>query len=352
MFYRPFTKSLDDLTVDDVAALKDREVPEGIALEYKRQWTPDKIARAIAAMANNVGGTLVVGMETTDLMPTNLCGFMTPGDPAEMVVQVVRDYITPIPDFRPLSLQLETGEKCLVVEVEEGASPPYLLSKTGQIIMRTPTSSAPATREEVQALFAKGERGRDWAEGQLTAMHTAMTGNGEVHLLTVPSVHRGLTLNPLLFRESVLAALDERVPTPFAHSGHGRRWDLKPDRSVIYVEFPEIHSVAMSVTTSAVVHTRWRPLSQLPDSNTAEALIREGLPRHARILKEVFGYRGSVFVAFGGHLAQGVGQIDHFHPWIWRGPLDLVALSEGDLQADMRREVNRTIGSPDYEPEP
>lgn len=351
MFYKPFTKPLADLTIDDVADLKERAVPEGIALEYKRQWVPDKIARAIAALANNVGGTVVVGMETQDLIPTDLCGFATAGDPAEMVVQVVRDHIAPIPDFRPLALELESGDKCLVVEVEEGTNPPYLLTKTGQIMIRTPTSSAPATREEVQNLFAKGERGREWAAVQLDALHPVMTANNEVHLATVPSVAGGLGLNPSLFRKSTMEGLDQRVPVSFGHPGQQREWDLKPDRCVIRVEMSAIYVAELSVTTTGIVHSSWRPLSQLPDYNTAESLLREGLVRHSAILEEVFAYRGSVFVAMGGHLAQGVGQINHFHPWIRRGPVDLAVLSAANFRDELNREVARTVELPDFEPE-
>lgn len=351
MFYRPFFKPLSEVTVGDLADLLDRAVPEGISLEYKREWVPEKIARAIAAMANSVGGTVVVGMETKDLLPTRLCGFETPGDPAEMVVQLIRDHIAPVPAFRPLSLLLESGTRCLVVEVDEGTSAPYLLTKTGQIIVRTPTSSAPATREEVGLLFAKGERGRRWAELQLAQLHPVMTATGEVHLLTVPSVEGGLALNPMLFRKSVLAAIDERTPTPFAHGDHVRQWDLKPDRAFIRVEFPRIHSVEMYVSISGLVHTRWRTLSRFPETTTAESLLREGLPRHARIFEEGLAYRGAVFVAFGGHLAQGPGQIHHFHPWIRRGPVDLSTLSEEEFEAELRREMHRSVAQGEFEPE-
>lgn len=351
MFYRPFSKPLSEVTVSDVAELLPRAVPEGISLEYKRQWVPDKVAKAIAAMANNVGGTVVVGIETSDLLPTNLCGFETAGDPAEMVVQLIRDHIAPVPAFRPLSLSLDGGAKCLVVEVDEGTSPPYLLTKTGQIVIRTPTSSAPATREEVRLLFAKGERGRRWAETQLAQLHPVMTASREVHLLVLPSVDGGLALNPVLFRKSVVAAINERTPTPFAHRDHDRQWDLKPDRAVVLVEFPRIHTVETYVSTAGLVHTRWRTLSQFPDSTTAESLLREGVPSHARILEEVFGYRGAVFVAFGGHVAQGPGQIHHFHPWVRRGPVDLSNLFEEPFIAELRREVHRSVGRPEYEPE-
>jgi hypothetical protein len=342
---------IGDLTRSDLDELISRSVPEGICLEYKREWVPDKIARAVTAMANNVGGTVIVGMETEDLLPTHLCGFSTRGDPAEMVVQVIRDHVAPVPPFRTLSLSLDSETKCLIVEIDEGPNPPYVLAKTGQIVIRTPTSSAPATREEVELLFAKGERGRRWAEGQLSTLRPVMTANGEVHLLTVPSVDRGLGLNPTLFRNSVLSQIDERTPTPFAHGEHERRWDLQPDRAVVLVEFPGIHGVETYVSTAGVVHTKWRTLSQLPDSTTGEALLREGLPRHARILEEVFGYRGAVFVAFGGHLAQGAAQSHHFHPWIYRGPVELPTLSEPHFEAELRREMHRSVGRPEYEPE-
>jgi hypothetical protein len=268
-----------------------------------------------------------------------------------MVVQTIRDHVSPIPSFRPRSFPLDSGAHVLIVEVDEGTNPPYLLTKTGQIVVRTPTSSAPATQEDVRLLFAKGERGRAWAETRLAELHPVMTANGEVHLLTVPSVHKGLALNATLFRKSVLTDLDERTPLPFAHSNHDRRWGLRPDRAVIEVEFPKIHDVQMYVSTSGLVHTRWRTLSQMPDSTTAESLLREGLPKHARILREVLGYSGEVYVAFGGHVALGPGQIHHFHPWVTRGPVELPRMSRESFEAELRRELRRGLELGDFEPE-
>lgn len=351
MFFRPFDKTLGDLTTEDLKDLEKRKVPEGIALEYKRDWVPDKIARAVAAMANNVGGTLVVGMETRDLIPTDLCGFETGGDPAEMVVQVIRDHISPIPDYRPLSLGLETGRKCLVVEVDQGSEPPYLLTRTGQIVIRTPTSSAPASREEVQGLFNRGQRGREWAQAQLTPLQPPMTVDGEVHLTSVPSVYQGLSLNPRLFRRSVVERVDKLVPTPFGGSAYDTNWNLKPDRVEVSVVATSINKFSTSVSVTGVVRTEWRPANQLPDFATVEALLREGLPKHSRILQDVFGFHGSVFVALGGHIAMGPDQIDHYHPWIYRGPLASSALQDEALYEELRREVRRTIDLPDFEPE-
>jgi hypothetical protein len=120
---------------------------------------------------------------------------------------------------------------------------------------------------------------------------------------------------------------------------------------VVRVEFPQIHAVELSASTTGVVHTRWRLLSQLPDATSIDDLMREGLPRHAAILGEVLGYRGAVFVALGGHLAEGQDQRHHFHPWIRRGPVEHTALRDEAFRAGLRREVRRAIGHAEFEPE-
>ncbi len=59
-----FGKKLTDVTVDDVKAFCQKQNSEGINLDYKKDLNNSKkIAKTIAAMANTLGGWVVIGVE-------------------------------------------------------------------------------------------------------------------------------------------------------------------------------------------------------------------------------------------------------------------------------------------------
>jgi hypothetical protein len=154
MIYRPFApKALGDIDATDLARLISDQIPEGLFVEYKRDWTPRGAARSIASFANNTGGgTLIIGVEANKLLPIGLVGLQNAGDLEERVVSTVRTSIAPVPSFTPRAVDLGANTVCLVVEIPEGLQPPYILVRTGQILIRTPTSSEPVGIADRDAL--------------------------------------------------------------------------------------------------------------------------------------------------------------------------------------------------------
>lgn len=59
-----FGKKLNDIEVDDVKAFCQKQNKEGINLDYKKDFSsPKKIAKTIAAMANTLGGWVIIGVD-------------------------------------------------------------------------------------------------------------------------------------------------------------------------------------------------------------------------------------------------------------------------------------------------
>jgi hypothetical protein len=165
--FDPFDgRPLDSLTLGDLDRLCKEEIKEGQWVEYKSQWTSSKVARASASFANSDGGgTVVVGIEAVELLPTKVVGVQFRGELETAAVTTIRQLVDPVPDFEVGSVQMSDGKVCLVLSVHPGGDPPYVMSD-GAILVRTPANSEPVTakdRESIDRLFARGRRGEDWA---------------------------------------------------------------------------------------------------------------------------------------------------------------------------------------------
>jgi hypothetical protein len=65
----------------DLQALIGDQVPEGLFVEYKRDWSSKKVARAVASFANSQGGGwLIIGVEANKLLPTKIVALQDRGD--------------------------------------------------------------------------------------------------------------------------------------------------------------------------------------------------------------------------------------------------------------------------------
>src|SRR5438128_10928656 len=64
MTFNPFEKPVDDLGDIDLQRVIDRDVAEGLYMEYKREFPKnEKIGWSLASFANSYGGWYVVGVE-------------------------------------------------------------------------------------------------------------------------------------------------------------------------------------------------------------------------------------------------------------------------------------------------
>ena len=207
MTFSPFgPKRLSDIDASDLQALIDNEVVEGLFVEYKSEWTPHKVARAVASFANSPGGGwLIIGIEAAGLLPKAIAALDDNGELEERVVQTVRSSITPVPSFAPRAVETEPGKAGLVVHVPEGTQPPYILVRTGQVLVRTATSSEPVginDREALDRLFARGERGSIWARKFADGLRASAQDDWFAGVWTIPAVDEGLAAIPAIFYRS------------------------------------------------------------------------------------------------------------------------------------------------------
>jgi predicted HTH transcriptional regulator len=138
----PGTKPLpiDGVPFDQIAeshlrALLEAPVPEGRTLEYKRDvYGPRdsdraEFAKDVSAMANTIGGHLVIGMDGTGGVPAALGGIGAEIDPDEQVRRlesIARDGLKArLPGLQVRAVPLAGGRHAIVVRVPSSLNPPH-----------------------------------------------------------------------------------------------------------------------------------------------------------------------------------------------------------------------------------
>lgn len=210
-------KLLADLTPDDIEALSEREVPEGVTLEYKEYRTdvpspkspfddPAELAKDISALANTFGGDLVYGMPEARAGNEKL-GY--PNKPTgvprgERGVDAIRQKVLAAasthvePPLVGLSVQpvgdFEQGP-VIVVRVPRSAARPHAVKKNGglQFWARSEHGCYPMAVHHLRSAFLEsaelGEHARAFHQQRLNAI--ARGGKEQDGSVPVSLVHDG-----------------------------------------------------------------------------------------------------------------------------------------------------------------
>lgn len=344
--WRPFDVPLNHVTREHLEALVEREVPEGLHVEYKRDWTSKGTARAAAAFANTQGGgTLIFGIEADGLMPGAVVGVEDSGDLEERVVGTIRDSVAPTPAFTPRAVDVGDGRACIVVEIPEGLEPPYILLRTGQVLERSQTGSEPVpihNRDALDRLYARGERGLEWAASQHRPVMFAVNERQRLVCWTIPAVDGGLGRNSMIFKESFFEALGPKLPVVFEGSFERERlrWSMDAHSVTVSQEHPD-YPCSITVETTGIVGTTWYSNDRGFDVNDLEIFCDRVLSAHQAITRGLLGHEGRVAILLGG---------SGFDPTL-RSPVEVAKLDSTPLLESIKRQIARGADGHVYEPE-
>jgi hypothetical protein len=168
-------KPFDDLAVEDVAAIiaSIGEERETLFFERKATVSGNALAKACAAFANTYGGLLVGGVGDED---DTLVGMEPVGaaEPQLWVKDTLRNLVLPMPPFRARWLPTRGNLGLLLVLVEESASTPHILTRSGAIYVRSPGSSDPVPLSDQRTLLELVGRGKAASENAESALRVAL----------------------------------------------------------------------------------------------------------------------------------------------------------------------------------
>lgn len=153
----------DAITEQDIDALVDAQVPEGLRLEFK--LTPygksdsDKreLLKDVSALANSHGGHILLGIEETGGVAARVVGTDVDADAEILRMEQIARYglEPPISGIRIRAISLESGKKVLLLRIPRSWNPPHRVSAQGanRFYIRHSAGVHEPSIEELRALF-------------------------------------------------------------------------------------------------------------------------------------------------------------------------------------------------------
>ena len=142
----------EEVTLKKIIELVDQNLPEGISLEYKTEFS-SSLVESIAAFANTYGGILIVGVKNKPGIDRIV------GVDEEQITRISNACTTAleppfVPEIIPVRLDTEDHLYVLVIRVYPEASPrPVVVS--GKVFIRLPSRNARADSNRIRQLFSE-----------------------------------------------------------------------------------------------------------------------------------------------------------------------------------------------------
>jgi hypothetical protein len=148
----------DTITFQDVVDFCDQKIVENTELDYK-QVIPKDLAKHVAAMSNQYGGLIIVGVEEDPATgePATAEGIVKDGKQVDRVHQFANN-VRPLPTYDVRTTDEANGKVFLLIRINGGGAPPYTLKNDPTVYLRTGNITTPLGRadaEVVRELYAK-----------------------------------------------------------------------------------------------------------------------------------------------------------------------------------------------------
>lgn len=158
-----YTSSVENITWSAVEEFCTQGIAEGAYLDYKRDFPAD-LARSIAAMANTLGGVILIGVEEdTDGKPKRPpVGIPLDRGLAERVTNIILTNITP-PVFPEVAVcpDATKNKAVVIIRVPQSPETPHAIQSNTRIYLRTGNRNNPeelATLDQIEWLQSKRTR--------------------------------------------------------------------------------------------------------------------------------------------------------------------------------------------------
>ncbi|MCF4166661.1 ATP-binding protein [Zavarzinia compransoris] len=159
-----FGKAIDEVSVADLQALVEARIPEGRRLEFKRDHygrTDDakrEFAADVSAMANALGGHLLIGIEEENGIASKIVGVDSENPDALVrgITESIRASIEPpILGVRVRWMEIEATRGVLVIQVERSWSAPHrvAVARDNRFFLRDENGKHPMSVNELRRAF-------------------------------------------------------------------------------------------------------------------------------------------------------------------------------------------------------
>lgn len=150
-----YTKSIQEITWDDVVEFCNQEIPENPTLDYKKDF-PNNLQKSIASFANTLGGLILIGVDEDTQSKPNLPinGIDNERGLAERVTNIILTNLTP-PVFPEIKI-CENSDKSrviVIIRIPQSNQSPHAINKNTQVYIRTNNKSTPEELASLERIF-------------------------------------------------------------------------------------------------------------------------------------------------------------------------------------------------------
>lgn len=149
-----FTKPIDQVTWDDIEEFCNQGIKEGAFLDYKEGF-PKNLDKTLAAMANTIGGVVLIGVEETDenkpILPLKGIRFIRGLE--EKVINIILSNITPI--FLPevnICKNKNDDIAVVVIRIAQSHQSPHAIESNTKVYIRTGNVNTPESLATIDQL--------------------------------------------------------------------------------------------------------------------------------------------------------------------------------------------------------
>jgi len=159
-----FAKAFDKISLADLQALVDARIPEGRRLEFKRDHygrtdeAKREFAADISAMANALGGYLIIGVEEENGIASQVVGVeeRNPDALVRAVTESIRASIEPpLLAVRVRWVEIEVGRGALIIKVDRSWNAPHrvMVARDNRFFLRDENGKHPMGVNELRHAF-------------------------------------------------------------------------------------------------------------------------------------------------------------------------------------------------------
>ncbi len=156
------SRSIQEISFKDIVDFCEERNCEGIQLEYKKELPKKGLAKHFAAMSNNRGGLIIIGVEEDEKtgFPVKWEGI----DNNAKTITTINQYasnVSPIPSYEIHPTDELEGKIFILIRIFEGDRTPYYVQNDSNIWVRTGDINNPidiASPDALEILFNKREK--------------------------------------------------------------------------------------------------------------------------------------------------------------------------------------------------
>lgn len=159
------TKPLESFSFDDIVAFSNEKKPEGIQLDYKKEFPDKGLTKIITSFANSRGGVIIIGIEEDEKTGIPIAAKGIAPDKHDDRVYQYAGNISPIPKIECHTTNEVRGKVFVLIRVFEGTETPYYVYNDSNVWIRTGNVSKQidlVSPEGLELLFKKKERAEIW----------------------------------------------------------------------------------------------------------------------------------------------------------------------------------------------